>query len=480
MQAPSTPSNEQARLKELAQYQILDSPEEVEFDGLTALAAQILDVPVVLVTIIDGDRQWFKSHHGLALRETPRDVSFCGHVVADAQPLVVPDAFVDKRFADNPLVTGEPRVRFYAGMPLSTPDGYVLGTLCAIAHQPRELTPQQRLSLDALARQVTSLLELRRRNIEMRSLARELFEEKEKGRITLGAITEAVLTTNSKGMVQYMNPAAEKMTGWSQDEARGIPIERIMAAQPFSAPAGTLSSLGQELSRISTSAASGKKIALLVRRDGSECAIEYGAAPLPDRDGNTTGAVVISHDVGEILALANKMSHLAHHDALTGLPNRLLLQDRTLQAIETARRKKTRFAVLFLDLDKFKDINDSLGHAAADDLLKDIAHRLVGMLRGCDTVCRQGGDEFVLLLQEVTDGQAVARIADKVLRTMSEPFMILDRPLVASFSIGASIFPDDGNDFETLIKHADAAMYRAKTAGRNRYQLYSTRTPTRP
>ena len=190
--------------------------------------------------------------------------------------------------------------------------------------------------------------------------------------------------------------------------------------------------------------------------------------------------MVISHDVGEILALANKMSHLAHHDALTGLPNRLLLQDRTLQAIETARRKKTRFAVLFLDLDRFKDVNDSLGHAAADELLKDIALRLVGMLRGCDTVCRQGGDEFVLLLQEVTDSPAVARIADKVLRTMSEPFTILGRPVVASFSIGASIFPDDGGDFEALVKHADAAMYRAKTAGRNRYQLYSARTPPRP
>ena len=477
MQAPHTPGNEQARLTELARYEILDSPEEPEFDALSALAAQILNVPVVLVSIVDGDRQWSKSHHGLAARETPRDLSFCGHVVADGQALVVGDAREDPRFADNPLVTEEPRVRFYAGMPLRTPGGFVLGTLCAIDHRPREITPRERMLLATLARQVVAQLELRRRTIEIREMGRDLFEQRERSRITLGAITEAVLTTDANGTVSYVNPAGEKMTGWSQEEARGRPIESVMAAQPFAAAGGASPSFRSELSRIAIQ--SGKNVALLIRRDGSECAIEYCAAPLPDRDGNTAGAVVISHDVGEMLALANKMSHQAHHDALTGLPNRLLLQDRVTQAIETARRKKTRFAVLFLGLDQLQDINNSVGHAATDELLKDIARRLVGMLRGCDTVCRQGGDEFVLLLQEVTDSQAVGKIAEKVLRTVSEPFTILGRPLLASFSVGASLYPEDGNDFETLIKHADAAMYRARTAGRNRYHLFSTRAPAR-
>jgi diguanylate cyclase (GGDEF)-like protein len=254
------------------------------------------------------------------------------------------------------------------------------------------------------------------------------------------------------------------------------PLVAPSDALPF-APPFALPFFRDDLARLA--GRKGTNIGLLVRRDGSECAVEYSAATLADQLGNAGGAVVVSHDVGEILALANKMSHAAHHDALTGLPNRLLLQDRTSQAIETARRKKTRFALLFLDIDNLRQVNDTVGPAAGDDLLRNIAHRLVGMLRGCDTVCRQSGDKFVLLLQEVGDSQAVARIAEKVLRTLGEPFAVTGQPLLASFSVGASSYPDDGTDFETLLKHASAAMYRAKAAGRNRYHLFSTRAPGR-
>jgi diguanylate cyclase (GGDEF)-like protein/PAS domain S-box-containing protein len=414
-----------------------------------------------LVSITDQDRQWFKSHHGLAARETPREVSFCAHVVADDQALVVSDALEDQRFADNPLVTGEPRVRFYAGAPLRDDEGLVLGALCAIDHVPRRISSSDRQCLDD----------------ELRALERAHDEEKEKIRITLNALTEAVVTINDDGTIGYLNPAAERMAGWTLEEARGRSIDQVLSLQSFVRAGQARPSIHSELTRLSLQ--KGTNLGVLSRRDGSECAIEYSAAPLADGAGRSLGTVVVSHDVGEMLALANQMSHLAHHDALTGLPNRLLLQDRTTQAIETARRKKTRFALFFMDLDKFKHINDTVGHATADELLKGIAHRLVRMFRGCDTVCRQGGDEFVLLLQEVTDGQAAAKIADKVLSTMSQPFVIQGQSLLASFSIGATLFPEDGQDFDTLIKQADAAMYRAKLAGGNRYQLFSPRTGTR-
>lgn len=167
MKTPGVPANEAERLKALASYQILDTPPEAAFDGITALAAHVLQVPIVLVSIIDAERQWFKSAVGIDAAETPREVSFCGHVVSLDRELVVRDAREDARFADNPHVTGEPRVVFYAGMPLRTNEGFVLGTLCAIDHEPRELTPTQHSLLAILAAQVSAQLELRRRNFQL-------------------------------------------------------------------------------------------------------------------------------------------------------------------------------------------------------------------------------------------------------------------------------------------------------------------------
>ncbi len=167
METPGVPANEAERLKALASYQILDTAPEAAFDGIIALAAHILQVPIVLVTIVDAERQWFKSSLGLEAGETARDVSFCGHVVTLDRELVVRDARTDRRFFDNPLVTGEPKVVFYAGMPLRTQEGFVLGTLCAIDHEPRELTAVQHSLLSILAAQVTAQLELRRRNVQL-------------------------------------------------------------------------------------------------------------------------------------------------------------------------------------------------------------------------------------------------------------------------------------------------------------------------
>ncbi|MDH3200807.1 MAG: PAS domain S-box protein [Myxococcales bacterium] len=162
MKAPRVPKNEVDRLKALDGYRVMDTPPEDAFDGLTTLVARILNVPIALVSLVDADRQWFKSRYGLDAPETPRDVSFCGHVVAEQELLVVPDAFEDDRFHDNPLVTGDPRVRFYAGYPLTTPDGHVLGTLCAIDHKARRITDQQLDTLKILGRQAADQLELRR------------------------------------------------------------------------------------------------------------------------------------------------------------------------------------------------------------------------------------------------------------------------------------------------------------------------------
>jgi len=162
-----TLKNDAKRLKVLWQYEILDTiPEEV-FDDLTELAARICEAPIALITLVDEDRQWFKSKVGISINETSRDISFCGHAIEQSDLFIVPDATQDKRFAENPLVTSDPKIRFYAGAPLITPDGHALGTLCVIDKVPRELRPDQKQALRVLARHVMTQLELRRHSREL-------------------------------------------------------------------------------------------------------------------------------------------------------------------------------------------------------------------------------------------------------------------------------------------------------------------------
>lgn len=169
-------STDKRRLKVLWQYDVLDTVPEEVFDDLTELAARICEAPMALISLVDEDRQWFKSRFGMTLPETPRDVSFCEHAIKQTELFIVPDATKDPRFKDNPLVTREPKIRFYAGAPLITPDNYALGTLCIIDKVPRELREDQRQALRILARHVVSQLELRRRT---RELARVQKEKKE-------------------------------------------------------------------------------------------------------------------------------------------------------------------------------------------------------------------------------------------------------------------------------------------------------------
>src|SRR5712672_1315873 len=166
MNAP-IPPNDKKRLRVLWQYDLLDTMPEEVFDDLTELAARICEAPIALITLVDENRQWFKSKVGVTINETSRDISFCGHAICQSDLFIVPDATLDKRFAKNPLVTSEPKIRFYAGAPLITPDGYALGTLCVIDKVPRELRPDQKQALRVLARHVMTQLELRRHSREL-------------------------------------------------------------------------------------------------------------------------------------------------------------------------------------------------------------------------------------------------------------------------------------------------------------------------
>lgn len=221
MKAPQLPANEAERLASLRSYEVLDTDQEESFDGLARLAAHILETPIALISLVDTNRQWFKARYGLDVPELPRDVSFCGHAVEHEAPLIVPDTHKDDRFADNPLVTGDPRIRFYAGMPLRSPDGYVLGTVCAIDRVPREATPRQLEMLALLGAQVVRLLEKRRLRLTIDRQRREAVAAAEQLRLLFSMMGEGVVVQDASGAIVDHNEAACQILGLSPDELAG-------------------------------------------------------------------------------------------------------------------------------------------------------------------------------------------------------------------------------------------------------------------
>jgi diguanylate cyclase (GGDEF)-like protein len=260
------------------------------------------------------------------------------------------------------------------------------------------------------------------------------------------------------------------MMGWSLQEALGHPMAeacRILDATSREAIPNPMT-MAVGLNRTMHLPSN----CVLIRRDGFEIPIEDSVAPIRDSKGQISGAVIVFRDSSAARTMAQQLEYSAQHDVLTGLPNRLLLNDRVGQAIALALRHSKKVAVLFLDLDGFKHINDSLGHPMGDRLLQSIAQRLVDCVRASDTVSRQGGDEFVVLLSEVEESKDAADMARRMLQATAEPHSVGQHDLHVTVNIGVSVYPDDGGDAETLIKNADTAMYQAKENGRQSCQFF--------
>jgi diguanylate cyclase (GGDEF)-like protein/PAS domain S-box-containing protein len=314
------------------------------------------------------------------------------------------------------------------------------------------------------------LLRALRYAVERKSMEEALFVEKERAQVTLNSIGDAVICTDTAGKITYLNLVAEKMTSWTRQEAAGRPMTEVFRILDADTRETTPNPMEKSIELNETVHLPSNCI--LVRRDGSEAPIEDSVAPIHDREGHATGAVIVFRDVSVARAMALEMTHSAQHDFLTGMPNRMLLNDRVNQAIAWAQPHSKRVAVLFLDLDGFKHINDSLGHPTGDKLLQSVAKRLVDCVRGSDTVSRQGGDEFVVLLTEVGQSEDAAITARRMLQTVAQAHSVDQHDLHVTTSIGVSVFPDDGLDAETLIKNADTAMYQAKENGRQSYQFF--------
>ena len=304
---------------------------------------------------------------------------------------------------------------------------------------------------------------------ERKRMENELFEEKELMRLTLQSIGDAVLCTDAKACVTYINPAAERLTGWQAFAAAGEHIDKVAPLHANAALAGAASPLCQALAQVRTLGPTPGIV--LQRADGQQFDVEESASPITDRHGQVTGAVMVLHDVTESVAMAARLARLAHYDALTDLPNRVLLKDRAHQALALARRAGHQVALLYFDLDGFKQINDTLGHDVGDLLLVEFAQRLQAVVRQSDTVCRQGGDEFIALLPGLDSPEPASVVARKILAICAQPLQVQARALQIGVSGGIALYPQHGETFDELVRQADAALYVAKRNGRMQFRL---------
>lgn len=306
--------------------------------------------------------------------------------------------------------------------------------------------------------------------IERHAIEEKAYLQQRCSEVTLACTGDAVIITDSAEVVTHLNGPAELLTGWSQAEAQGHSLNEILGHAACDNQVTTVHTPSITFGANKDSPCS--DAAILVRRDGIELNIKNCSGYIRDRDGTITGRVAVLHDLGAVRAQTLELSQAAQHDFMTGLPNRSLVNDRITQAISFSARYTKQLAVMFVDLDLFKRINDSLGHAAGDKLLQQVAIRIVACVRSSDTVARIGGDEFVVLLSQVGHAEDAVFIARKILTSLAAPYLIDQKLLQINASIGVSTYPDDGTDSETLIHRADTAMYEAKKMGRNNCQFF--------
>lgn len=496
MRTPPFPINEAERLKILNRYQILDTSSEQAFDDLTALAAHICGTPIALISLIDSQRQWFKSKFGLEAIETPREEAFCAYAILQPhQPLVVPNALEDERFANNPLVTSDPNIRFYLGSPLVTPEGHALGTICAIDRVPRQISQQQIEALQILSRQVMAQLELRLNLARLTYTNKLLQRSEERFRLLVEGVKDyAIFMLSPKGKIVSWNSGAESIKGYRSDRIIGKHFSCFYI--PADIEQGQPEIDLREAAIVGRFKAEGWR----VREDGTWFWANVVITALRDRHGQLHGFASVTRDLTQnkqaeaamlraaVAEATNQkleqeiadrkraeaqLLYNASHDELTSLPNRALFMKRLqLALMRMSVGKVCTSVVLFLDLDRFKLINDSFGHFVGDELLRAIARRLKNCLHDGDLIARFGGDEFTILLENVRDTDAAIGLAEQIQTALASPFVLDGREVFTTVSIGIAVSHDGWELPEDILRNADIAMYRAKHSGRARYAVF--------
>lgn len=513
----ANPGIEKRRLAALDRLGILDTPPEERFERLTRIARQYYGVKTALFSVLDEDRQWFKSRQGLEATETPRSVAFCDYAIQQDRLMLVEDATGDPRFRKNPLVTGKPHIRFYAGMPVREPSGFKIGTLCIIDDKPRQFSE---IDLDVL-RSLASIVEdeLERSYIASddneyvavshlgRAIHRAqnvfLTSDNERAAFELMLSDLLSLTCSQFGFIgevlhredqtPYLKMGAITNIAWSPEtqalyqevERRGLVFERldnIMGRPMVTNEVIVSNNLVSDARRgglpeghppigtyIGIPVFSGDRqvglVGLANRKSGYKAKLAEELEPLMQTVGNLIERKWLHQEKRDH---QKSLEQAANYDALTGLPNRRRLTELFEQELYEANQRNGLVSVCFLDLDGFKEINDEHGHAVGDAVLRSVASSLLASVRTHDVVARLGGDEFVAILRDVDDDRVYARL----LETIRQPISYKHHILQLSGSMGVTVYPDDDADADLLIRHADQAMYAAKEAGKNTYTLF--------
>ena len=513
----SYPGTDTRRLAGLDRLGSLDTPPAERFERLSSSARQYYGVKTALFSIVDEDRQWFKSRQGLETAQTPRSVAFCDYAIRQDKILLVEDATLDPRFQKNPLVTGKPHIRFYAGIPVREPSGFKIGSLCIIDDKPRQFSEVDLDVLRSLASIVEDELERSylasddNEYVPVSHLSRAihraqnvfLTNDNEHAAFELMLGDLLALTGSQFGFVgevlhqeddtPYLKIGAITNIAWSPEtqalyqdvERRGLIFDRLdnILGQPMVTGEVIVSSdLATDPRRgglpsghppistyIGIPVFSGDRqiglIGLANRTGGYKARLAEELEPLMQTVGNLIERKRLYQEKREH---QKKLEQAANYDALTGLPNRRRLTELFEQELFEARQRNGVVSVCFIDLDGFKDINDEHGHAVGDAVLRSVAERLLFGVRAHDVVARLGGDEFVAILRDVDDERVYARL----LEAIRQPINYRHHVLQLSGSMGVTVYPDDDADGDGLMRHADQAMYAAKEAGKNNFTLF--------
>lgn len=454
MKCPAVLPMETQRLAALAEYGLGSERPLPSLDAVVHIAAHMFGVPVAAVNMVGNDHVFFAAAAGFSCTNTDvdmsRDASFCAHAINGDGVMVVPDATADERFHDNPLVTGNAQVRFYAGVPLVSVDGHALGALCVIDNKPNHTFSEvDRERLRELGRMASDRLELRRVELFIER-ERRTFAEPERYSPT------AMIRFDAFGEILDWNHAALTMFGYAMADGPGRSLETLLAGRSRSALRDQIT---QAVSAGSVDGMTMPSEVFGLRRDGREFPMSLSLFCWVENDVQTFNAHL--HDLSTLREGGDVLRRLANTDVLTGIANRASFY----RDAEVASVCLRGAAVAIFDLDGFKDINDTLGHAVGDGILCEVARRLTRLVRTVDTVARIGADEFALLLWGVTDAVEARRRADAALLAIAEPMVIGGFDVRVSACCGIAVVPQQAEEALSLISNADLALSRAKQHG---------------
>ncbi len=452
------PVNDEARIALLDALDLVGTPPEREFDRIVQMASRIFDMPMVLVSLVHRDVQFFKARVGLDVCQTSRELSFCTHAIMGQGLFIVPDATADARFKDNALVTGEPHIRFYAGAPLLTSEGLALGSLCLIDHKPRPVfSERDQQVLRDLAALVSEYIDLRR-------FERESESSRSRFRHIAATSPDGIICANGHNQITSWNSAAETLFGYKAEEAVGQSLELII---PHAMRPGHAAGMARVVAG-ATPRLIGSSINLnALRRDGSQFPIELSLSQWHEGGERCFGAII--RDITVRAEVEKQLKHAAEHDHLTGLANRLQLSRRVQQVLA----EDTPATLLLIDLDGFKDVNDTLGHSAGDFVLQMVAARLRQAVPASCMVSRLGGDEFVVFVTGTTDVPQARELGGALIAAIEEQIEYDEQPIFIGASVGIAVSSGVGKNGEQLLNNADLALYQAKADGRHLVNVFT-------